>query len=89
MARFSSVTSAATVCLHGSPHLKTCKQLHNLKPLGRMTTIWLAFDSLYLYTTLITASIGTFSTILENESNDVVPNMVVSVESSATASSGI
>ena len=88
-ARFSSVTSAATVSLHGSPHLKTCKQLHIWKPLDPMTTVWLAFDYLYLYMTLTIASIGTFSTSPENESNDVVPNMVVSVESAATASSGI
>ena len=33
--------------------------------------------ALYLYTTLTTASIGTFSTSPENESNDVVPNMVL------------
>ena len=48
-ARFNSVTSAATVCLRGSPHLKTCKPLHNWKPLGPMTTVWLAFDSFVVY----------------------------------------
>ena len=36
-----------------------------------------------------TASIDTFYTSPENESNNVVPNMVVSVKSAATASSGI
>ena len=77
------------MCLHGSPHLKSCKQLHIWKPLGPMTTRWLAFDSLYLYMTLTTASVGTFSMSPENESNDVVPNMVGSVKSVATASSGI
>ena len=47
-ARFSSATSAATVCLHGSPRLKTCNQLHIWKPLVPMTTIWVAFDSWYI-----------------------------------------
>lgn len=38
---------------------------------------------------LTKALIDTFSTSAENETNDVVPNMVVSVKSAAAASSGI
>ena len=33
--------------LLGGRHLEVCKQLHSWKPFGPMTTIWLAFDSLY------------------------------------------
>ena len=72
-----------------SPAPQKLQAATHLETIGSDDNKMLAFDSLYLYMTLTTASIGTFSTSPENESNDVVPNMVVSVKSAATASSEI